>query len=611
MRLGEANLIHDPHMSAILLSVPRWMVRRPADPLARLGECCLFLLIGAGAAPGQVPDHEWTGTIDAYGNAQQILYPKRGMHMDAMGNAYLFSSYSGTPDVDPGPGVVAMPSLSASCFVAKYDAAGALPWAIALGSSGGGRLDITDLAFDEGMDRFAIVGVYSGAIDIDAGPGTVVMQPSTQSSCWKSFVALYDLDGTYLSHMTLGTTCNAQVTIFGAAFTPDHKLVVGGEYFGTPDMDPIGTSLLPFGDDPMVARYSIPFSLDWVVPVDVDFGQVYGVAASPFGEVAIVGSAAGTSSDFDPGPGDSQTNLSSDGSAFGALYSPTGGYLWAHRLAAGTGQSTGLEVGFDDVGDLFFQGIVSYTTTSPFDLDPGPGTASFNKMPASCCNRFIQKLDNAGLYQWARMAWTGEMQVGTEASRIALLGDVIVVGGDLHNTYADKAFQAPGGIWTPLPECDGVGSRPYLAGFDRGTGQLTWVLHDTIYCDGGPQSYISGLDVAPGGAITVFGDFNVMMDGSMGLGEAIIAGGPTTYISRFNSPGITTSVAPLPPAAPEALADVVAASVFDVHGRVVLDGLDRAVEAVELRWLPFGVYLVREHLNDGRSRSRRIVLVDR
>jgi len=50
-------------------------------------------------------------------------------------------------------------------------------------------------------------------------------------------LSLYDLDGTYLSHMTLGTTCNAQVTIFGAAFTPDHKLAVGGEYFGTPDMD--------------------------------------------------------------------------------------------------------------------------------------------------------------------------------------------------------------------------------------------------------------------------------------------------------------------------------------------------------------------------------------
>ncbi len=500
-----------------------------------------------------------------------------------------------------------MPELTQAYLVAKYDPNGALQWAISLGRTflANASIDILDLTIDEGMGRFAIVGVYNGQMDIDPGPGTVVMQPSTFSSCYKSFVALYDMEGTYLSHMTLGTTCNEQVEIESAAFTPDHELVIGGTYFGTPDMDPVGTTTLPFGEDPWVARYSIPFSLDWVVPVNAQTGRTYGVAVSPTGQVAIVGSARGTSVDFDPGPGQSQTNLTSNESAFGALYSASGEFIWAHRLAAGSGQSTGLEVGFDEVGDLFFQGKVSYTSTSPFDLDPGPGIANFNKMPESCCNRFIQKLSNNGVYLWARMAWSSELSVSSEANRIALLDDVIVVGGDVNYNYAYRTFQAPGAVWTPLPECDGFGSRHYLAGLDRNTGELAWVLHDTIYCDSGPYSEFLGLDVAAGGAIALFGYFNMIMDGSMGLGEDIISGGNVVFISRFNAGDITTAVSNVPAAGAVSGLHVVSTTLTDMGGRMVRPVLPGTLQPADLHGLPPGIYLVTERLSDGTLRTRR------
>lgn len=571
----------------------------------------IALLLSAKGIPvqGQMPTYEWSRSIDAALSSTQVFYNKKGVRMDDAGNAYVFSAYAGTPDMDPGPAEVLLPERTSAYLVAKYSDAGTLLWAIALGSSNSNAFEIMDLAIDEGMGRFALVGTYSGPVDIDPGAGSVVMVPSTSSSCKKSFIALYDLDGNYLSHMTLGTTCSAQVELAAAAFTPGHRLVVGGEYFGTPDVDPIGTLNLPNGEDPFAAQYSIPFSLDWAAPINAQFGRVYGAAVSASGQVALVGRARGSSVDFDPGPGQSQTNIGSNGSAFGALYASDGSFLWAHRLASGAGQSTGLDVGFDPEGDLYFQGTVSYTTPpSPFDLDPGPGTASFLAMGTpmpTCCNRFVLKLTNAGTYAWARMVWTNQLQEASEANHIALLDQAIVVGGSTTSSYAYRTFQAPGGVWAPLPDCEEFNSSHYLTALDRNTGEVQWILFDTVNCSNGFVD-LQGLDTDANGAIVLLGQYGDLMDGSLGLDPDLLDGQPpVSFLSRFQAGDITTAVSNLPHAASVNSPHVLSTTLTDLGGRLVHPGLPRALDPADLRGLPPGIYLVTERMSDGTIRTRR------
>jgi hypothetical protein len=88
----------------------RHPIARTGDPIASvfmIRACLVALLLTMSGilVQGQVPAYAWTRTLDILLQAQSPTgNDTQGMRMDAVGNAYIFSSYSGTPDMDPGAG---------------------------------------------------------------------------------------------------------------------------------------------------------------------------------------------------------------------------------------------------------------------------------------------------------------------------------------------------------------------------------------------------------------------------------------------------------------------------------------------------------------------------
>ncbi len=117
-----------------------------------------FFLAKYGSHGGRQWFHTFRGSGDERVKAVAV---------DAAGNMYVaFNSNSVDLDIDPGPGVRAIPtSGSYDTFLARFDTLGQLSWVVPIGGSSG--------VWDRGQDiaisgnRVAIVGTFGGAVDFD------------------------------------------------------------------------------------------------------------------------------------------------------------------------------------------------------------------------------------------------------------------------------------------------------------------------------------------------------------------------------------------------------------------------------------------------------------
>ncbi len=152
---------------------------------------------------------------------------------DAAGNAYVVGEFFDSGDYDPSGNTVTLSHLGGgtNTFFAKYDPNGNYLWAHGIGASNG-----LDIALGPDNNVF-ITGGFFGTIDFDPGTGT----ENIAATATEVYLAEYDSLGNYMwAGNMLGTTGVST----GRSLASDYKgnIYVAGDFFGTVDFDPSGST---------------------------------------------------------------------------------------------------------------------------------------------------------------------------------------------------------------------------------------------------------------------------------------------------------------------------------------------------------------------------------
>ncbi|MHC5112580.1 MAG: SdrD B-like domain-containing protein, partial [Planctomycetota bacterium] len=281
---------------------------------------------------------------------QNYLY-SRGMAVSDAGELTVTASYSGTVDVDPGPGELLFDSPSGASLVVRLGNDGELVWAksLAAGNPKGVVID--------GDSAVYLTGGFSGTGDFDPGPGTFNLTSAGDSDI---FVAKLDETGALVWAKAYGGSNNEFPERIALSASGNVYLI--GQSDGTADYDP-GPCAVSLTTSVFLLRLEDDGDLMWARGF-----EGYGRALAVSGDGGVFGSGllAGTN-DFDPGL--EEFLLQSQGSYDIPVYhlDPEGNFEWAVQLG-GTAWDQASDLSFDPDGNLV--GVGAFNDVA--DFDPGP-----------------------------------------------------------------------------------------------------------------------------------------------------------------------------------------------------------------------------------------------
>jgi len=315
----------------------------------------------------------------------------KSITVDATGNVYIIGFFKETADFDPGSGTYNLTSAGRSdIFVQKLDAAGNFLWAK---SMGGSLFDTgTSITVDATGNVYS-TGDFHGTVDFDPGSGTYNLSSVGSSDI---FVQKLDAAGNFLWAKSMGGTDFD----FGNSITVDASgnVYTTGSFHGTVDFDPgSGTyNLSSVGfSDIFVQKLDAAGNFLWAKSMGGSYeDRGHSITVNAAGNVYTTGQFWGTV-DFDPGSG--TYNLTSVGSfdIFVQKLDAAGNLLWAKSMG-GSSDDKGVSITVDATGNVYSTGSFQETV----DFDPGSGT--YNLSSVGFSDIFVQKLDAAGNFLWAK-----------------------------------------------------------------------------------------------------------------------------------------------------------------------------------------------------------------
>lgn len=289
------------------------------------------------------------------------------------GNLLVTSSFVGTSDFDPSPGVANLTSKGMQdAYIARYDPSGNYVWAIGMGS-------VKDefsysVTTDQNMNIY-ISGEFSDTADFDPGVGVANIM-STGGIYSDIFFAKYDMNGNYIWAKGVGSKSidksnSISVDTIGCVY-------ITGYFRDTADFDPGPgiVNLISAGSgsrDIFFAKYDLNGNYLWANRIGSASSSEEGTAiavsnnSSNLG-VYITGEFIGTS-DFDPDVGTAILNAVGNGEAFIAKYDTSGNFIYATSIA-GSFSDKGLSIAVDKnplMGGVYTTGYFQGT----YDFDPG------------------------------------------------------------------------------------------------------------------------------------------------------------------------------------------------------------------------------------------------
>ncbi len=310
---------------------------------------------------------------------------------DAFGNVYTVGRFEGTADFDPDTGTVNLTSVgSDDVFIQKMDSAGNFLWAK---SFGGNSRDLGNSISIDASGNLYTTGFFEGTVDFDPGAGTANLTPVGLRDI---YVQKLDTAGNFLWAKSFG----GNFRDFGSSICIDASgnVYTLGYFSGTVDFDPgMGiTNLTSIGqEDIFIQKMDSVGNFLWARSFggnSADIGHSIGIDAS--GNVYNVGHFRGTA-DFDPGAG--TTNHTSTGvqDIYVQKMDSTGNFLWV-RTFGGISADIANSISIDASGNLYTTGLFQGT------VDFNPDTAIVNLTSAGSEDIFVQKMDSAGNFLWAK-----------------------------------------------------------------------------------------------------------------------------------------------------------------------------------------------------------------
>jgi len=435
------------------------------------------LLLISSASYAAAQNFTWAKNIGGAGNEEPT-----SIKTDSAGNIYITGWFSGTVDFDPGPGVYTLSSAGGNdVFVVKLSAAGNLLWARCVGGTS------TDIGFSIAIDRLGnsyVTGSFQGSVDFDPGAGTFILIPPPGYS--GAYLLKLDTSGNFAWAQHIAGTG------YDIAIDSANSVYWTGHFNGTVDFDAdpsVVFNLTSSGSSDMfISKITGAGNFVWAKQfIGGGVGFSFSINLDKNKNVYTTGFFGGTC-DFDPGPG--LFNLSSNGASddiFISKLDSLGNFVWAKKIGGAAGER-GNNVEVDVDGNLYVTGRFYGSV----DLDPGPGTATFNSGPI-----FLLKLDVFGNYKWAK-SFDGRYLDG---------GDYMSLD-DHKNAYLTGYFQGTvtfdSSVASSTRTSNG-GYDCYVVRFDS-SGNLNWV---TSF--GGSTGTNNG-DV--GRSVAVGSDYRVYTTGS-------------------------------------------------------------------------------------------------
>ncbi len=307
----------------------------------------------------------------------------RGVVVDDFGNIYVTGYFTGTADVDPGPGTFNLVSAgSEDTFVVKLDPAANLVWASQ--ASDTSQIQPFAITLDD-SGNVCTTGLFKETADFDPGPGTASL---TSAGGWDSFTWKLDASGNHVWAAQVAGTGNN--IAYDMATDADGSVYAGGYFAGTADFDPgAGTANLTSGAaaDAFVWKLDSAGNFLWARQLNGPLhARVRGLALDGGGNVYAAGFFGGTV-DFDPGAGTLNLTAAAN-DTFVVKLDSDGELGWARQLG-GPDNDSAWDVGVD--GDHVYT-VGHFRGTADFD----PGSGSFPLTSADDSDIFVSRLDAAG-----------------------------------------------------------------------------------------------------------------------------------------------------------------------------------------------------------------------
>ncbi len=242
------------------------------------------------------------------------------------------------------------------------------------------------------------VGIFSGTVDFDPGPGTYNLT-SSGSSNTSVYISKLDVFGNFLwaKQVVGGTGLNTR----SFALDKNFNIYVTGSFTDTADFDP-GPGVFNLttigGTDIFILKLDMDGRFVWAKQIGgpASFAASTSTGTDSSGNIYLAGSFTG-SVDFDPGV--AAFTLTSTpgiaGDAFVCKLDPNGNFVLAGSMG-GNQKDVALGISVDNFNNIYVTG--SYRNVA--DLDPGP--ASFNLIAWGLDDIFVLKLSPSGNFVWAK-----------------------------------------------------------------------------------------------------------------------------------------------------------------------------------------------------------------
>jgi gliding motility-associated-like protein len=299
--------------------------------------------------------------------------------VDNPGNVYLTAYFSGTVDMDPGPGTQLMTSIGAhDAFVIKLDANGDLVWVKQFGGPGDTVPSGSAITLDP-AGNVVVCGLYNNTVDFDPGPGVFNM---TSSYHMEAFIVKLTNNGDFMWAKAFG---NYKSTITGVAIM-DVKcdrlgnIYTTGNFAGDCDFDPASSSFyLSSGGfaDGFVSKLDGQGKYVWArhignpINTNNNFVQPRGIDLDSDNNVYTTGTFIGPQ-DFDPG--NAEYMVSSIGGTMDSYVlklDDHGDFVWV-KVIGGSEHEDGADLAIDNENNIYATGVFNGTP----DFDPGPGVST-------------------------------------------------------------------------------------------------------------------------------------------------------------------------------------------------------------------------------------------
>jgi uncharacterized repeat protein (TIGR01451 family) len=344
--------------------------------------------------------------------------------VDNLGNVYLAdNNYGYILGFDLDPGAEVQPNITADTpndfFAVSLNSQGAVRWLKMFGTPGETKTAEIIRHFGDAQGNTYLAGRFSDTLFLE-GFTLIAHGPSLDTtSC--VFLIKLDTDGAVVWAQQFG---NNQRTVLENACN-------NGEYTYTATRQ---NYTYPNTPNTLITKFDAFGNQIWsktLVGTSLNTNEfLYGMHADSSGNLIMSGKANG-SIDYDPGTGTTNVNPGAN-AAYICKWSADGDFNWVKtiRLTQNLLPCPGIEtIRSDNHGGYYFLGDAG----GIMDADPGPGISNLGTIDTY--SKFLLKLNNDGIFQWAREFDSAPPTA--PASSILIDGASNVLVGGITNTGSD------------------------------------------------------------------------------------------------------------------------------------------------------------------------------